>query len=580
MTIEPEEPETPGGAEPGRSPASDKERTPIERDSLTVATGASGVAPNKPVPRGEETRVTHNDGAKPAAQRDDATRVTHNEAGKRATQSEEPTRVTQNDGMKPGQPRDAATRVTHNEGAKVGAPADGATRVTHNDEAKKSVGQRDVTTHLSSPPRATQPSSKSRAPTAASAIGRSDLPEAGQIIKSRFELVDELGRGGMGAVFRARDLRKVEAQDPNQWVAIKFLSAALDGFEFAFVSLQREAKHAQTLNHPNIVKVFDFDRDESLVYLTMEVLEGESLQQRLRQSDQRPLDAEERSRIACGILAGVSYAHSHDITHADLKPSNVMVSADGEPKVLDFGIARGLEHDNVFDADDIGALTVDYASPEMLAGERPTPADDVYALGCIVYALHAGKHPFDHLRADQARELRRRPGRPRSISRVQWRSLRKALAFTRAERHPDAAAFLRTYRGLDWRRIGIAAALVIAVIGSSVWFLADPVQSYLARSNLTPQQTTTLNKDLHDGAEYLTAGYGMDSIPAFAEALSLDPYNAQARAGINTALDQARKSMPAADYRDFLMGQARETSNPDWIRDLAKKKLDSIESSR
>ncbi|HET6545898.1 MAG TPA: protein kinase [Rhodanobacteraceae bacterium] len=420
---------------------------------------------------------------------------------------------------------------------------------------------------------ATQYSGRSRAPTAASAAGRTELPESGRVIKSRFELVEELGRGGMGAVFRARDLRKVEALDPDPWVAIKFLSAALDGFEFAFVSLQREAKHAQTLNHPNIVKVFDFDRDESLVFLTMEVLEGESLQQRLHDIAARPLDQEERARLSAGILAGVSYAHSHGITHADLKPSNVMVSVGGEPKVLDFGIARRLEYDTVFDADDIGALTVDYASPEMLAGERPTPADDVYALGCIVFALHTGKHPFDHLRADQARDLNRRPVRPRSVSRMQWRAIRKSLAFSRKARYQDAAAFLRAYRGLDWRRIGAAAVLALAVLGTSAWYLADPVQSYLTRSRLDPQQLTALERDLHDGAEYLAAGYGQDSIPAFAEVLALDPNNRQARSGVSTAFDQAQKAMPAQDYREFLMSQAREPGNPDWIRQLAASRL-------
>ncbi len=412
--------------------------------------------------------------------------------------------------------------------------------------------------------------------TAASATGRSELPECGQVIKARFELVEELGRGGMGAVFRARDMRKVETLDPDPWVAIKFLSSALDGFEFASVSLQREAKHAQTLNHPNIVKVFDFDRDGSLVYLTMEVLEGESLQQRLHDFATRPLDEEERDRIAAGILAGVAYAHSNGITHADLKPSNVMVSVGGEPKILDFGIARRLEYDTVFDADDIGALTVDYASPEMLAGERPTPADDVYALGCIVFALHAGKHPFDHVRADQARDLKRRPVRPRSMSPMQWRALRKSLAFTRKERYADAAAFRRAWLGLDWRRIAIAATLAVAVLGTSAWLLADPAQSYLAQSRLEPQQKAALEHGLKDGAEYLAGGYGVDSIPAFAEVLALDPYNRQARSGVSTAFDQASKAMPAADYRDFLTSQAAEPKNPDWIRELATRRRGEI----
>jgi hypothetical protein len=131
-------------------------------------------------------------------------------------------------------------------------------------------------------PQTGQSASPSSARTAGSAAGRDELPKTGEFIKERFELVQELGRGGMGAVFRARDMRKMEALDPDPFVAIKFISGSLIGFERAFVALQREAKNAQALNHPNIVKVFDFDRDGSLVYLTMEVVEGVALHSRLR----------------------------------------------------------------------------------------------------------------------------------------------------------------------------------------------------------------------------------------------------------------------------------------------------------
>ncbi|MGA8277974.1 MAG: protein kinase [Rhodanobacteraceae bacterium] len=563
MNKDPAESPTPS-APASEAPKADKARESAARDAPTVAgnppppAGQGNEAPRSP----KHAAVTQVSARPPAAKH----------AGGEAKHAA----ATQVSSPLPARKGDASgDRVQHAATTHLSSPREAATGGPARGDEKHLAA-----TQLSGRTPAGQPSSKSRAQTAPSAIGRSELPECGQIIKSRFELIEELGRGGMGAVFRARDLRKVEAQDPDQWVAIKFLSAALDGFELAFVSLQREAKHAQTLNHPNVVKVFDFDRDEALVFLTMEVLEGESLQQRLHDFATRPLDKDERERIAAGILAGVSYAHSCGITHADLKPSNVMVAADGEPKVLDFGIARRLEHDSVFDADDIGALTVDYASPEMLAGERPTPSDDVYALGCIVFALHTGTHPFDHLRADQASELRRRPARPRSVSRVQWNALRKALAFTRKQRHEDAAAFLRAYRGLDWRRIGVAAILAIAVVGTSAWLLADPIQSYLARSNLQPQQVATLSRDLHDGGEYLAAGYGVDSIPAFAEALTLDPYNHEARSGIRTALDQAEKAMPANDYRQFLTSQANEPSNPDWIRAVAKQRLEALPATR
>ena len=415
--------------------------------------------------------------------------------------------------------------------------------------------------------------SPSAARTAGSAEGRSELPEVGDTIKGRFELIEELGRGGMGAVFRARDLRKIEALDPDPYVAIKFISGALIGFDRAFVALQREAKNAQALNHPNIVKVFDFDRDDGMVFLTMEVVNGVPLHRRLRELDTRPMDAVERRRLGHGLLAGMAYAHARGLSHADLKPSNMMIDEEGELKILDFGIARRTEYDTVFDADDLFALTIDYASPEMLARQRPLPADDVYALGCILHALHGGGHPFDHVRADQAREEKRRPVRPASATRVQWQAVRKALAFRREDRFIDAAAFLRAYAGRDWRRIGGIAAVALAVVASAAWMVADPVQSWLAVSRLPTAQQETLQRSLRDGSEYLKGGYAEDAVFAFSEALALDRHNSAAQRGAREAFAAMRASMPPAQYRDYLTLQAADAKNAAWLKEFAAAEL-------
>ena len=427
-------------------------------------------------------------------------------------------------------------------------------------------------------PRTGASASPSSARTAGSAANRDELPAVGDVVKQRFELIEELGRGGMGAVFRARDLRKVEALDPEPNVAIKFISGNLIGFERAFVALQREAKNAQTLNHPNIVKVFDFDRDGPLVFLTMEVVHGDALHKRLRQLDTHPMGAAEREHIAHGMLAGMSYAHKRDISHADLKPSNMMLDENGDLKILDFGIARRREYDNVFDADDLFALTIDYASPQMLERQRPTPADDVYALGCIVYALHAGNHPFGHVRADQARSERMRAPRPATTTRVQWQALRKALAFSREERFVDAAAFLRAYEGRDWRRIGAIAATSLALVAVIAWAVADPVQSWINVSRMNAEQRQELQRSLQDGTEYLGAGYAEDAVFAFAEALALDASNTSARRGARSAFEAMRTSMPPAQFRDYLSLQARDEKNAPWLKELAADELARLPS--
>jgi serine/threonine protein kinase len=425
------------------------------------------------------------------------------------------------------------------------------------------------------------PSIRSRGPgtaassarTASSALGRSELPEVGEIVKDRFELVEELGRGGMGAVFRARDMRKIEALDPDPYVAIKFISGALIGFDLAFVALQREAKNAQRLNHPNIVKVFDFDRDGPMVFLTMEIVHGEPLNRRVRELPTKPMSDAERAHIAHGMLAGMAYAHARDVSHADLKPSNMMLDANGELKILDFGIARRSEYDNVFDADDLFALTIDYASPEMLERKRPTPADDVYALGCIIYALHTGGHPFSHVRADQARADKMRPVRPANATRVQWEALRKALAFTREERFADAGQFLRAYEGRDWRKIGGIGSVVLAVCLGVAWFAADPIQSWMTTSALPVEQKQALERSLQDGSEYLAGGYAEDALYAFAEVLTLDMHNAKARGGARAALKELQGKMPADQYRGYLQLQLQDAKSPAWLRELVESEI-------
>jgi serine/threonine protein kinase len=425
-------------------------------------------------------------------------------------------------------------------------------------------------------PRTGASASPSSARTVGSAADRDELPSTGDVIKQRFELVEELGRGGMGAVFRARDLRKMEALDPDPFVAIKFITGSLIGFERAFVALQREAKNAQSLNHPNIVKVFDFDRDENLVYLTMEVVEGVALHSRLRASNAQPLTPAERDHLTHGMLAGMSYAHSRDLSHADLKPSNMMVDTEGNLKILDFGIARRAEYDKVFDADDLFALTIDYASPEMLNRQRPTPADDVYALGCIIYSMHAGAHPFNHVRADLARSEKMRPVRPKSLSRVQWQALRQSLAFTREQRFPDAAAFQRAFEAPDWRKIGGVAAVVLGVLLIVGWFVADPIQSWMTMSRLDAEQVASVQRNLKDGAEYLAGGYPEDAVFAYADVLNLDSHNGSARSGVKAAVEALRTRLPADQFREYLKSQQQEEKNPVWLRSWIARELDGL----
>ncbi len=187
------------------------------------------------------------------------------------------------------------------------------------------------------------------------------------VLKGRFFLEAVLGAGGMGVVYKAKDSLKVEAQDRDPYLAIKVLSDEFKSHPEAFISLQRESRKSQRIAHPNIVNVYDFDRDGDTVFMTMEFLDGSPLDQLIRQYKSTGLPTDDAWEIIKGMSSALSHAHAENIIHSDFKPGNVFVTNRGIAKVFDFGIARAVaqvEHldDNpedrtVFDAGNLGALT-------------------------------------------------------------------------------------------------------------------------------------------------------------------------------------------------------------------------------
>ncbi|MDR5739591.1 MULTISPECIES: protein kinase domain-containing protein [unclassified Caballeronia] len=270
----------------------------------------------------------------------------------------------------------------------------------------------------------------------------------GDTLNNRFVLEECLGIGGMGTVYKALDLRKLEASDRRPYVAIKVLNLQFRGNPKSLIALQREARKAQQLAHRNIVTVYDFDRDGAIVYLTMEYLSGQPLSKILRSPKFKGMPFHEMFRIFKGMATALAYAHERGFVHCDFKPANVFVTDAAEVKVIDFGIARVIQRPEedteatVFDPGSLGALTPAYASPEMLEHREPDPRDDIYALGCIAYELLTGKHPFDRVPALQAKSAGMKPQRPDNLGNKQWKALKAALAFEREERTPTVAQFL------------------------------------------------------------------------------------------------------------------------------------------
>jgi len=331
--------------------------------------------------------------------------------------------------------------------------------------------------------RASVPAGAAAAPAAAEAEPER-LKGVGDTVNGRFLLEECLGFGGMGTVYKALDLRKLEASDRNPYIAIKVLNVQFRGHPKSLIALQREARKAQTLAHPNIVTVYDFDRDGSMVYLTMEYLSGQPLSRRLRAPDFHGLPYPEALPIITGMANALAYAHERGFVHCDFKPANVFVTDKGQVKVIDFGIARVFRRSEeeaeatVFDAGSLGGLTPAYASPEILEHREPDPRDDIYALACITYQLLTGAHPFGQLPATQARAAGLRPQRPKKLPARPWRALRSALSFDRETRTPSVAQFLAGM-GAE-RRItvpvaaGIAGVAAVALVAVAIVYFRDP----------------------------------------------------------------------------------------------------------
>ena len=276
-------------------------------------------------------------------------------------------------------------------------------------------------------------------------------PEAevkvGLVLRERFELVEELGSGGMGVVYKALDQREIENRGREPYVAIKVLNEDFKRHPESARALQRESKKAMRLAHPNIVLVRDFDRDRGNVYMVMELLHGQPIDQLVHTTYPNGMPVEEAVRIVRGLGAALSYAHQEGIVHADFKPSNTFLTSKNVVKVLDFGVARAAlaldrGDSTLFDAGKLNAVSPAYASIEMLIGEAPDARDDIYALACVTYFLLTGRHPFNGIDAIKARDAGLTPVRVKGLADHQWRALRSGLIFERWDRTPSVRAFV------------------------------------------------------------------------------------------------------------------------------------------
>jgi non-specific serine/threonine protein kinase len=278
---------------------------------------------------------------------------------------------------------------------------------------------------------------------------------------SHFEITAKLGEGGMGVVWRAEDV------DLHRPVALKVLAAetlARDDMRDRFM---REARTAAALNHPNICTIYEVGEVDQVPFIAMELIDGESLDARLAQTE--PLGLEELVRLGIEVAQGLAAAHAQGIVHRDLKPGNVMLTADGQVKILDFGLAKpqsamiGGEGDETLaqtitaEMTQEGTIlgTVSYMSPEQAEGKVVDTRSDVFTFGVLLYQMTTGQLPFrgDTSTSTLAKILEAEPeppsvvreGLPADLERI----IRRCLAKRPADRYNDTRDLVADLRNLQ-----------------------------------------------------------------------------------------------------------------------------------
>jgi len=269
---------------------------------------------------------------------------------------------------------------------------------------------------------------------------------ADRVLRERYVILERLGTGGKGTVFRALDRYRTALLGSPQHVALKILHSGSHDSEQIGRDLALELHCGQVLSHRNVVKVFELDRDGEVVFFTMELLDGEllhSLIERMSPTGMQPLQA---WQIIRQLGAGLQHAHERGVIHGDLKPRNILVTRNGELRILDFGAAKtmGRPQANPRQPDFApGSGTPAYSSCEQLEGRAADPRDDLYALACISYELLTGAHPFAGRPATLARNFDVKATRPAGLTGRQWRTLQTGLSWHRGGRSRSVHAWIQ-----------------------------------------------------------------------------------------------------------------------------------------
>lgn len=421
-----------------------------------------------------------------------------------------------------------------------------------------------------------------------------ELLVPGQVLMDRFVLEEPLGRGGSGVVYRARDRLRQRNNAVTDEIALKVLGGNFCADARQLDALQHEALLTQGLSHPNIVRVYDFHRDGETQFLTMELLEGHLLRTLFSQIRPSVVSKERAVKIIEGMCLGLAYAHSKGFVHADFKPGNVFLTAEDEPKILDFGLAhitkpeaRTGDRRSPSNGMALRATTPAYASCNRLEGGDPTFSDDVYSLSCVIYELLAGRHPYERKSATEARQLGLKPVRIEGVTDLQWRTLSAGLQLSSSDAATQVHDILTAFRapsttkpvrvpaakraGRSWTLIATAAGFIVGagvVLAMTLLGIKPFDARYveLARESRFGQflQSTLGYPEVETGLPEVVSPPGASpDIESISSTLVAEPELAPATQAPETSTSEPEQSLPVPEVADLAESAAVDVRGTD-----------------
>lgn len=338
-------------------------------------------------------------------------------------------------------------------------------------------------------------------------------PLVGRKLLDRYLVVRKIGSGGFGSVYHVSDELKKAGGERHE-IAIKTLDLNVSAQRLS--GLIQEVSRSHVVSHPNILRVYDIHQDGELAFITMELLVGESLEDRL--ANRECLSEKEVDRIAEAMCSALGYCHDQNLIHSDIKPANIFLCEDGSLKLLDLGIAQ-----IVGSANRLAGYSPRYASPEQAANAPPDPRDDLFSLACVLYEALTGKHAFDGQSPTEAMAAAYRPDIT-TVPRRYRRAIAAGLEYSRDDRPPTMQRFWTRISPLVRKRYLIAAG--ITAVTALGFVASNQIGEQVGKSaiSVSAADQAYAQVRLEEARGAIDTGAAGDARQALVDALQHNPY--------------------------------------------------------